>query len=137
MKTILDSNVILDLIHRQLPFFQWSKLWFENCSRQGMLVTNAVVFAETSASFLRFDDAVTALTDLGTTPEDLPMDAAYMAGRAHRLYRERGGSRDRILPDFLIGAHAVTRGYRILTRDGARYRGYFPTLDIIAPDTHP
>lgn len=137
MQTILDSNIVLDLIHRQLPFVSWSKLWFENCSRQGAVVTNAVVFAEASASFLSFQDAATALADLGTTLEDIPLEAAYLAGRAHRLYRERGGSRARVLPDFLIGGHAVARGYRILTRDGARYRGYFPALNIIAPDTHP
>ena len=98
---------------------------------------NAVVFAEASASFLNFHDAVNALADLGATNEDIPSEAAYLAGRAYRLYRERGGRRDRVLPDFLIGGHAVARGYRILTRDGARYRGYFPALNIIAPDTHP
>jgi predicted nucleic acid-binding protein len=42
-----------------------------------------------------------------------------------------------VLPDFLIGAHASAKGYRLLTRDGRRYRSYFPKLDIIAPDTHP
>ncbi len=60
-----------------------------------------------------------------------------MAGYAHRKYRKSGGGRDRVLADFLIGAHASTKGYRILTRDPRRYRTYFPTLDIIAPDTHP
>jgi predicted nucleic acid-binding protein len=137
MQTIPDSNVILDLIYRQAPFFLWSKHWFENCSRQGAVIMNAVIFAETSASFVNFRDAVSALADLGARQEDIPPEAAYSAGRAHRLYRERGGVRERVLPDFLVGGHAAVKGYRILTRDAARYRSYFPTLDIIAPDTHP
>jgi predicted nucleic acid-binding protein len=69
--------------------------------------------------------------------DDIPYEAAYLAGRAHISYRARGGSRDRTLPDFLIGAHAAVKGYRLLTRDQARYRSYFPNLTIIAPDTHP
>ena len=62
---------------------------------------------------------------------------AFLAGRAFNLYRQRGGSKERTLPDFFIGAHAAVRGYTVLTRDPAGYRTYFPDLDIIAPDTHP
>jgi predicted nucleic acid-binding protein len=137
MQTILDSNILLDLVHRQAPFFAWSKRWFENCARQGDPVLNAIVFAEVSAGFLNFHDAVSVIASLRTRHEDIPPEAAYSAGRAHRLYRERGGARDRVLPDFLIGGHAWVRNYRLLTRDAARYRSYFPTLNIIAPDTHP
>lgn len=137
MQTILDSDIVLDLIHRQLPFFEWSKRWFENCARQGELVMNAIVFAEASAGFLNFQDAASVLAKLGARQEEIPADAAYSAGRAHRLYRERGGMRERVLPDFLVGGHAWVKNYRILTRDAARYRTYFPTLNIIAPDSHP
>jgi predicted nucleic acid-binding protein len=69
--------------------------------------------------------------------ENIPFDAALIAGWAHREYRSRGGRREQTLPDFLIGAHAVVSGYRLLTRDPKRYRTYFPDLEIIAPDTHP
>ncbi|TIX32501.1 MAG: DNA-binding protein, partial [Mesorhizobium sp.] len=39
--------------------------------------------------------------------------------------------------DFFIGAHAVVAGHRLLTRDAARYRSYFPDLDILSPETYP
>jgi len=68
--------------------------------------------------------------------EALPFDAAHPAGRVHSLYRLRGGQKERTLPDFLIGAHALIRGYRLLTRDAIRYRTYFPSLSMISPDTH-
>jgi predicted nucleic acid-binding protein len=37
------------------------------------------------------------------------------------------------MPDFYIGAHAALPGYRLLTRDVARYRTYFPTVEIVGP----
>jgi predicted nucleic acid-binding protein len=38
------------------------------------------------------------------------------------------------MPDFYIGAHAMLAGLTLLTRDGRRYRGYFPELRLICPD---
>ena len=69
--------------------------------------------------------------------EALSYDAAFQAGKAHFSYRKAGGLRERTLPDFLIGAHALVRSHRLLTRDAARYRAYFPALEIISPETHP
>ncbi len=66
--------------------------------------------------------------------ENLPWEAGYLAGRAFWAYRRAGGVRERTLPDFLIGAHAYVMGHRLLTRDGRRYRRYFPDLVLIAPD---
>jgi predicted nucleic acid-binding protein len=62
-----------------------------------------------------------------------PFEAAFLAGKCFLEYRRRGGIRASTLPDFFIGAHAAVAGYRIITRDGARYRTYFPKLVIVAP----
>jgi hypothetical protein len=48
-------------------------------------------------------------------------------------YRRQSGTKTSLLPDFYIGAHAAVRGYRLLTRDVARYKTYFPKVDLIAP----
>ena len=66
--------------------------------------------------------------------EALPYEAAFLAGKCFLVYRHRGGTKQSPLPDFLIGAHAAVAGYRLLTRDAARYRTYFPKLSLIAPD---
>ena len=66
--------------------------------------------------------------------EAIPYAAAFLAGKSYLVYRRRGGTKRSPLPDFFIGAHAAIAGYRLLTRDAARYRSYFPRLPLIAPD---
>ena len=69
--------------------------------------------------------------------EELPYEAAFLAGKAYVIYRRRGGARRSPLPDFFIGAHAAVRGYDILSRDVEGYRSYFPSVTLISPETHP
>ena len=63
----------------------------------------------------------------------MPREALFLAGKAFLHYRQRGGLRSGVLPDFLIGGHASVEGWRLLTRDVGRYRSYFPSLHLIAP----
>ena len=65
----------------------------------------------------------------------LPCEAAFLAGKCFLAYRKRGGARSSPLPDFYIyiGAPASVSGMKLLTRDAARYRTYFPKLRLIAP----
>jgi hypothetical protein len=63
----------------------------------------------------------------------LPWEAAFIAGKAFKRYRSRGGQKTAPLPDFFIGAHAGTAGLPLLTRDPWRYREYFPTVRLISP----
>jgi len=65
--------------------------------------------------------------------EALPWEAAFLAGKCFLRYRRAGGSRRSPLPDFYIGAHAAVRGIPLLTRDAARYRTYFPRLELLLP----
>ena len=64
---------------------------------------------------------------------EVPRPALYLAGRAYLQYRRRGGQKAGVLPDFFIGAHAAVQGWPLLTRDAARFRTYFPTVEIVAP----
>jgi predicted nucleic acid-binding protein len=134
--TLIDSNVLIDVVKDLDPWRVWAAARLSEAADRGRIIVNQIVVAETAIRFRDYGAAET-LNLPQLTRESLPWDAAFEAGRAHRAYRRRGGARERTLPDFLIGAHALVRGYRLLTRDARRYRAYFPTLDIIAPDTHP
>ena len=59
--------------------------------------------------------------------------AGFLAGKAYREYRRRGGARTSPLPDFFIGAHAAVSALTLLTRDAGRFRTYFPTVRLITP----
>jgi predicted nucleic acid-binding protein len=137
MNTIPDSNVVLDVLAASPDWFEWSTRALASCRTNGHLVINPIVYAEVSGRFPEISLLDRVLNEVSIGRENIPWPAAHLAGRAHYQYRRLGGSRDRILPDFLIGAHAAVNGYRLLTRDPKRYRAYFPSIAMIAPDTHP
>jgi predicted nucleic acid-binding protein len=137
MKTIPDSNIILDVLQEDPAWFTWSANQLKISRDMGELVVNFIVYAEASARHGDHGEFQKGLARFGVEREDVPWLAAFEAGRAHLAYRRAGGLRDRLLPDFIIGAHAAISGHRLVTRDGHRFRGYFPTLQVIAPDTHP
>jgi predicted nucleic acid-binding protein len=64
---------------------------------------------------------------------EVPRPALFLAAKAFAQNRRRGGSRQQVLPDFFIGAHAAVEGWPLLTRDARRFRTYFPTLEVLAP----
>ncbi|MGQ7794159.1 type II toxin-antitoxin system VapC family toxin [Faunimonas sp. B44] len=136
MSTLADSNVLLDVIDGTSAWGRWSADQLQEAADRGAVVINPIVLAETSMSF-QDEQAYDAAAFMRLTRENIPWQAAFLAGQAHRRYRNQGGLRERTLPDFLIGAHAAVRGHVILTRDPRRYRAYFPEVGIIAPDTHP
>ena len=65
--------------------------------------------------------------------KDVSRPAARRAAHAFRAYRQRGGTKTGVLPDFFIGAHAQAEGYQLLTRDAGRYQTYFPNIKLICP----
>lgn len=75
------------------------------------------------------------MTTLGAAFSMLEKRSADRAGEAWRSYRKRGGSRQRVVADFLIGAHASLQADRLLTRDRGFYRSYFPDLTVVDPTT--
>lgn len=134
MATLVDTNVLIDIAVRDPVWLKWSRAQLESARRRGSIIINQVIFAEFSIRYETLDQVEGVLPEDEFRREGLPFEAAFAAARAFALYRKRGGSRERVLPDFLIGAHAAIRGYPLLTRDPAGYRTYFPDVDLITPD---
>lgn len=101
---------------------------------RAVLVIDPIIYAEVSVGFQRIEDLEAALPKEMFVREDVPYEAAFLAGKCFKTYKQRGGARRSPLPDFFIGAHAAVAGYALLTRDTSRYRTYFPGLALIAPD---
>jgi Predicted nucleic acid-binding protein, contains PIN domain len=135
--TVVDTNILIDILGMPNPLRDWSLSRLEQCHREGELILSPIVWSELAASPLTEQQLTSAFGWLRMKREPFSYEAAFQAGKAHFAYRGAGGQRERTLPDFLIGAHAFVRSHRLLTRDAARYRGYFPSLDIISPETHP
>jgi hypothetical protein len=131
--TLVDSNVILDVVTDDAEWLDWSASALARQANEGPLVVNPVVYAEVAARFERIEDLEAALPEDYYQRQALPWEAAFLAGRSFVRYRRRGGQRRSPLPDFYIGAHATVAGLTLLTRDASRYRTYFPKLRIIAP----
>jgi predicted nucleic acid-binding protein len=130
---LVDSNPALDVAYRDPRWGPWSRAKITEAASESVLVINPIVFAEVSIGYTSVEDLKDVVPADVFRREPLPFEAAFLAGKCFLAYRRRGGTRTSPLPDFYIGAHAAVRGYRLLTRDAARYRTYFPTVELIAP----
>ena len=130
---VVDTDVFIDILNDHPVWARWSAMQLSPliASRRAVLVP--LVFAELAAGYPSPDALSRALEPLELVRETLSWDAAFLAGRAFRRYRKRGGVKRSPLPDFYIGAHAASAGHAVLTRDPRRYRDYFESLTVIAP----
>lgn len=131
MKTLVDSNVLLDVITGDTAWAPWSEAALRQAAEHSRLAINPIIFAEVSTKFERIEECHAALLDFEREP--LPYEAGFLAGKAFLAYRRRGGTKRSPMPDFYVGAHAVVGRMTLLTRDPARYRSHFPGLMLSAP----
>lgn len=131
--TAVDTNVLLDVFTKDAAFSSASANALKCCIAEGSLVACNVVWAETGSCFPDAQSAQSALTTLRVSYSPLDAATALAAGRSWQSYRKAGGPRERVIADFLIGAHAYAQADRLLTRDRGFYRKYFTGLEIIDP----
>jgi predicted nucleic acid-binding protein len=137
MTTAIDTNFGVALWDKDPALSMAAQTALEAAFRRGNLVVSAPVFVELIAAPGRTETFVGSfLEETGIAVDwDLGEAVWRSAARAFQGYAERrrkqrdAGGR-RILADFLIGAHAQTRGYRLLTLDERLHKVAFPTLLI-------
>jgi predicted nucleic acid-binding protein len=132
--TLVDSCALLDVLTDDPTWSKWSSEAIAAAESAGELVINPLVYAEVSAGYEKLEEVDTALPVAIFRRDPLPYEAGFLAAKAFVNYRRRGGTKTSPLPDFYIGAHAAVMRYRVLTRDAARFRTYFPSVELLAPN---
>jgi predicted nucleic acid-binding protein len=130
--TVVDSSVLLDVFTEDRRWLPWSEERLIEAAQRGALIVNVVIVAEIAPRFSRIEALRDALPSM-TVLDEIPTAACFLAGHAHAAYRRAGGSRNAVLPDFLIGAHAAVTRRPLLTRDPRRVANYIPGAELISP----
>jgi predicted nucleic acid-binding protein len=131
MITFVDTNVLLDVFLPDPKWGQGSKKILDQAFNEGSLVINEIIYAELSPQFVSQNLLDNTLKVLGIRVISLDRETAYLAGTKWKKYRESGGTRNRVLADFLVGAHAKMHAERLLTRDRGFYKKYFKDIKIM------
>ena len=128
MITSVDTNVLLDVFVSGAPHHSQSQEWLIRAYDRGAILVCDVVYAELVPAFGDRSSLDRALGEINATVSPINTAIAYEAGLRWARHRQAGGSRERIIADFLIGAHAVANADTFLTRDRDFYVTYFPEL---------
>lgn len=135
MISAIDTNVLLDVLEDDPVFRKPSLGALRTCEAEGRLIACDVVWAEVAVRFPSAGHLHDVMDRVGVAFSSLSVEAALGAGAAWSRYRQRGGSRSRVVADFLIGAHAQTQADRLVSRDRGFYRTYFTDLAVLDPST--
>ena len=130
---LVDTNVLIDVLQDDPDWADWSINQLSIQSQIHRLIINPIIYSELSVAFSSMEMLDRTLKDVDLDVEEIPKPGLFLAGQAYIKYRRGGGTKNNVLSDFFIGAHAAVMRIPILTRDISRYRHYFPTVDLVSP----
>lgn len=129
----LDSNVLIDILIGDGAFAEASEACVGDALASDEVVVCEAVVAEVQAMLDTNSNLMEMLAPLGIRYEPLSEAAAVRAGLMNKRFRERGGKRERVVADFLVGAQAMLQCDALITRDAGFHRDYFKGLKLIVP----
>lgn len=133
MITAVDTNILIDIFNDDPSFCRVSTELLKKCISEGAIVICDIVLAEVATMFYDQIDLKNALQNLQIVFSPMSEESSLFAAKIWRSYRQSGGSRKRLVSDFLIAAHATCQCDRLLSRDRGFYRNYFKNLCLIDP----
>jgi len=133
--TLIDTCIVTDLADTDSAWFEWSATTLEHLDQNNTFVINPIIYAECSVGFEKIEEVEALFKHLGLESRPIPKEALFLAGKAFLKYKQRKGVKTNVLPDFFIGAHAAVSGYQLITRDKGRFSTYFPSVELIMPET--
>ncbi len=133
MITAVDSSVLLDVLLDDPKYGAGSLSALRKARGEGALVACPVVWAEVCAAARGSGELRDRVSAAGISFDPFDEACARKAGEIWAAYRAAGGKRERLIPDFLVGAHALVRSARLLSRGRGFFRVYFKGLSVVEP----
>ena len=133
MISALDSSLILDVLTANPRFVDSAEQLLRRASAEGRLIMGECVAAEILPAFRAKEELSDFLHDWQIDFVPSSLESSVLAGEHFARHLHRGGKAGRVLPDFLIGAHAFIHADRLLARDRGCYRDYFAGLKVMGP----
>ena len=130
---LVDTNVLVDVLENDPDWADWSIAQLQAQSRVHRLAVNPIIYSELSLTFSSVEALDDVLDGMQLGMVEIPKPALFLAGKAFMQYRRNGGTKNNVLGDFFIGAHAAVAGWPVLTRDATRFRKYFPSVKLVTP----
>ncbi len=126
----VDTCVLLDVLLPDPVYGLSSKEALQKASEKGALAICSIVYAELCPQFDSRTSLDVFLSETGIDVLPFTREVLWKAGGEWKAYVNRGGKRkERIMPDFLIGAFSCLKAEAIITRDKAFYKEHFQ-LDV-------
>lgn len=133
MIAAVDSSIVLDILLDDQEYADKSIIILEKHMMRGSVIISPVAFSECAAALASPYDFKNVAQEMGLIYKPFNQEACSLAAKFWRQYRTKGGTRKRILADFLIGSHAQTFADILLTRDRGFFRKYFQDIQVITP----
>lgn len=130
---LIDTCIVTDLADTNSDWFEWSVTTLEKLDQYHTFIINPIIYAECSVGVEKIEEVEALLEHLGFAITPIPKEALFLAGKAFLQYKRQKSGRNKVLPDFIIGAHAAVSGYQLMTRDKGRFSFYFPHINLIMP----
>jgi predicted nucleic acid-binding protein len=130
---LVDTNVLIDVLQGDPQWADWSIQQLRAQSQIHELTINPIIYAELSLMYESIEALDETITIMRLSFREIPRPALFLAAKAFVRYRREGGAKHNVLADFFIGGHAAVAKCAVLTRDPARYRSYFPTVELLTP----
>lgn len=132
MAVLVDTNVIIDVLTDDPNWADWSEQALGDHADSDLAV-NPAIFAELCFGCDSVSEAEAIVRDFEFRYLETPRDGLFRAAKAFGRYKQQGGNKEFVLPDFFVGGHAESASLSIITRDVGRYSSYFPSVPLICP----